>query len=131
VIAVVTGASAGVGRATALEFARRGHDAAILARNAAAARSDRRGALRVHGGQALPVVAEVADAEAVEEAAARVEARLGAGAATGTPSMISTFASAAAIKQSLRSHGLEREERCMWAQPTGSRLRGHFIDRLR
>jgi NADP-dependent 3-hydroxy acid dehydrogenase YdfG len=33
-IVVVTGASAGVGRATALEFAARGYDVAILARKA-------------------------------------------------------------------------------------------------
>jgi NAD(P)-dependent dehydrogenase (short-subunit alcohol dehydrogenase family) len=76
VITVVTGASAGVGRATALEFARRGADVALLARNAerleAAAKE-----VRGQGMSALPIVADVADADAVEDAATRVEAELG------------------------------------------------------
>jgi NAD(P)-dependent dehydrogenase (short-subunit alcohol dehydrogenase family) len=75
-IAVVTGASAGVGRATALEFARQGVNVALLARNAArlgAAAEEVRG----QGVGALPIVVDVADADAVEVAAARVEAELG------------------------------------------------------
>ncbi len=75
-IVVVTGASAGVGRAAALEFARQGCNLAILARNAArleAAAAE----LRCHGVSALPIVADVADAEAVEAAAHRVEEGLG------------------------------------------------------
>jgi NAD(P)-dependent dehydrogenase (short-subunit alcohol dehydrogenase family) len=40
-IVVVTGASAGVGRATALEIARQGSNIAILARNAARDRGSR------------------------------------------------------------------------------------------
>jgi NAD(P)-dependent dehydrogenase (short-subunit alcohol dehydrogenase family) len=75
-IIVVTGASAGVGRATALEFARRGHDVAILARNqqrleAAAAE------VRREGVKALPIVADVANFAAVDSAASRVEQELG------------------------------------------------------
>ena len=75
-IAVVTGASAGVGRATALEFARQGVNVALLARNAArleAAAEEVRG----QGVGALAIVADVAAAGAVEAAAARVEAELG------------------------------------------------------
>jgi NAD(P)-dependent dehydrogenase (short-subunit alcohol dehydrogenase family) len=75
-IAVVTGASAGVGRATAGEFARRGWDVAILARNQArleAAAEE----LRAAGARALPIVADVAEAQAVEAAAECVESELG------------------------------------------------------
>ncbi|HTZ34574.1 MAG TPA: SDR family oxidoreductase [Stellaceae bacterium] len=75
-IIVVTGASAGVGRATAREFARRGCDCALIARNAARleAAADE---LRALGVRALPLVADVADAAALDDAAARVENELG------------------------------------------------------
>ena len=69
-IVVVTGASAGVGRATAVEFARHGWHVALLARGEDGldgARSD----VERAGGQALPIAIDVADAEAVEAAAAR------------------------------------------------------------
>ena len=75
-IVVVTGASAGVGRATALEFARQGIDVVLLARNAArleAATEEVRG----QGVRALPIVADVADANAVEAAANRIETEFG------------------------------------------------------
>lgn len=75
-IAVVTGASAGVGRATALEFARHGMNVALLARNPErleAAAEEVRG----QDVKALPIVTDVADADAVEAAAARIEAELG------------------------------------------------------
>jgi NAD(P)-dependent dehydrogenase (short-subunit alcohol dehydrogenase family) len=73
---VVTGASAGVGRAVALAFARAGARVAALARGAEALDALRREAEAAHGRLlALPV--DVADAAAVEAAAARVEAELG------------------------------------------------------
>lgn len=72
----MTGASAGVGRATARALARRGDDVALLARgrtglDAAAAE------VRAYGARALPLEVDVADAAAVEGAAERVEAELG------------------------------------------------------
>lgn len=75
-IAVVTGASAGVGRATAREFAARGWDVAIIARNRTRldATADE---LRKRGVRALPIAADVADAAAIEVAAERIERELG------------------------------------------------------
>jgi NAD(P)-dependent dehydrogenase (short-subunit alcohol dehydrogenase family) len=75
-VVVISGASAGVGRATVRAFARRRASIALLARDeaglaVAAAEVERA------GGRALPIVTDVADAEAVESAAARVEAELG------------------------------------------------------
>jgi short-subunit dehydrogenase len=76
-IAVITGAGAGVGRATAEEFARQGYDVALLSRD-----SERlhRAAevLEAYGIRALPIPTDVADAAAVEAAADRVETELGA-----------------------------------------------------
>src|SRR5579875_3645620 len=75
-VVVVTGGSAGVGRAAVREFASRGYDVAILARGAAGlegAAADVRSA----GGRALPVAADVADEGAVRQAAAQVESELG------------------------------------------------------
>jgi NAD(P)-dependent dehydrogenase (short-subunit alcohol dehydrogenase family) len=75
-IVVVTGASAGVGRATAREFAAHGWHVALLARNAArlASAADE---IRRYGVKALTITADVADAEAVDAAATRVETELG------------------------------------------------------
>ncbi len=71
-VVVVTGASGGVGRATARAFAARGADVALLARGrkglAAAAEE-----VRHAGGQALELSVDVADHRAVTDAADRVE----------------------------------------------------------
>ncbi len=75
-IVVVTGSSAGVGRATAREFARQGCDVALLARNAERLETAAQ-ELRAMGVRALPVPTDVADAAAVEAAASRVEDELG------------------------------------------------------
>jgi NAD(P)-dependent dehydrogenase (short-subunit alcohol dehydrogenase family) len=75
-IVVITGASAGVGRATARVFASDGWDVALLARGEAGldAAADE---VRALGRRALPIPVDVADADGVEAAAARVEAELG------------------------------------------------------
>ncbi|MFB9735124.1 SDR family oxidoreductase [Streptomyces thermocoprophilus] len=68
---VVTGASGGVGRATAVAFAARGACVALLARGReglAAAADD----VRRAGGDALVVPVDMADAQAVEDAAQQV-----------------------------------------------------------
>jgi len=75
-VVVVTGASAGVGRATVRAFARQGADIALLARGVdglEAARTE----VESHGGRALVLPTDVADADRVEAAAARVERELG------------------------------------------------------
>jgi NADP-dependent 3-hydroxy acid dehydrogenase YdfG len=65
---VITGASAGIGRAVALRFARAGANLALIARDAAAL-GDVKQEAEKRGGTALVVPADVADANAVFEAA--------------------------------------------------------------
>jgi NAD(P)-dependent dehydrogenase (short-subunit alcohol dehydrogenase family) len=75
-VAVVTGASGGIGRAVAKAFGARGADVALLARGQqglSGAAED----VRAGGGRPLIVPVDVADAAAVQDAADRVEAELG------------------------------------------------------
>lgn len=74
---VVTGASAGVGRAVALAFARRGWSLALLARDVEALQATCREAEAAGAPRALALPADVADAEAVFAAADRAATALG------------------------------------------------------
>ena len=75
-VVVVTGASGGIGRASALAFARRGARVALLARGrtglAAAAEQ-----VREAGGEPLAIPVDVSDHVAVDAAAEQVERELG------------------------------------------------------
>ena len=75
-VVVITGASAGVGRATAQAFARRGAKIGLLARGRDGLEAARREVEQL-GGQALVLPTDVADAEQVEASAARVEEAFG------------------------------------------------------
>jgi NAD(P)-dependent dehydrogenase (short-subunit alcohol dehydrogenase family) len=75
-VVVITGASAGVGRATALAFAAEGAKIGLIARGADGLEATRREVVAA-GGEALAIQADVADADAVEDAAAQVEAAFG------------------------------------------------------
>src|SRR4051794_12692660 len=75
-VVVVTGASAGIGRATALELARRGARVGLIARGRERLESAREEIERA-GGVAAVAVADVSDPQALERAASELEARLG------------------------------------------------------
>ncbi|MBP7149006.1 MAG: SDR family oxidoreductase [Acidobacteria bacterium] len=75
-VVVITGASAGVGRATAREFGRRGARVGLLARGVDGLEGARR-EVEEEGGEALVLPTDVADAGRVEAAAAAVEERFG------------------------------------------------------
>lgn len=75
-VVVVTGASAGVGRATALAFARRGCDVALLARGRDGLEAARR-EIEALGRRALAIRIDVANEKEVESAADQTERMLG------------------------------------------------------
>jgi len=75
-VVVITGASGGVGRATAHAFAKRGARIALLARGEKGLQ-DCRAEVEALGGRAVCVPTDVADAEQVEAAAVRAESELG------------------------------------------------------
>jgi NADP-dependent 3-hydroxy acid dehydrogenase YdfG len=73
---VVTGASAGVGRATAIAFAPKGFNVGLIARGREGLEGAERD-VKAAGGRALVLPLDVADAEAVSAAAERVIAEWG------------------------------------------------------
>lgn len=75
-VVVITGASAGVGRATVREFARHGASIGLIARGRDGLEGARR-EVESLGGEALVLPVDVANANQVEAAAEQVEERLG------------------------------------------------------
>jgi NAD(P)-dependent dehydrogenase (short-subunit alcohol dehydrogenase family) len=75
-VVVITGASAGVGRATALAFADRGACVGLLARGRAGLEATQRD-VEARGGRAIFVQTDVAHADQVEAAASAVEDAFG------------------------------------------------------
>jgi NAD(P)-dependent dehydrogenase (short-subunit alcohol dehydrogenase family) len=75
-VVVVTGASGGIGRASAVAFGAQGATVALLARGEAGLTAAAQEVERA-GGRALPIPVDVSDPDAVEAATARVEDELG------------------------------------------------------
>ncbi|ABC82430.1 SDR family oxidoreductase [Anaeromyxobacter dehalogenans] len=90
-VAVVTGASAGVGRAVARELGRARMRVALVARNGEALENAAR-EIRAAGGEAIAVVADVSDAAAVEAAADAVARAWGGIDVWVNDAMVSVFA---------------------------------------
>ncbi|CAL1241881.1 SDR family oxidoreductase [Candidatus Methylocalor cossyra] len=95
-VVVITGASAGIGRATAVAFARRGAKLALLARGAERLESARR-EVEAAGGTALPIPTDVADPDQVERAAERAERVLGPIDVWVNSAMVTVFSPLAAM----------------------------------
>src|SRR5690606_20704274 len=75
-VVVITGGSAGVGRASARAFAANGYDVAVIARGQAGLDGAVRD-IEAEGARGLSIAADVADAGAIENSASRIEAELG------------------------------------------------------
>ena len=75
-VVVITGASAGVGRATAQAFAKEGARIGLIARGRAGLEGAKQDVERL-GGKAIVLPVDVANAGAVEAAAAKIEAEFG------------------------------------------------------
>jgi NADP-dependent 3-hydroxy acid dehydrogenase YdfG len=76
-VVVITGASAGLGRAIALEFAKHGARVALIARGKDRLEEAKK-EVEAQGGEAIIFAVDVADAEQLETAAALVEEKWGA-----------------------------------------------------
>ncbi|TMK50748.1 MAG: SDR family oxidoreductase [Actinobacteria bacterium] len=75
-VVVITGATSGVGRATARVFAERGCGIGVLARGEDGLKATAAD-IEELGGRALAIPTDIADAEQVERASAQIEAELG------------------------------------------------------
>jgi short-subunit dehydrogenase len=75
-VIVITGASGGVGRATAWEFAKQGAKIALLARDRGQLEATKQ-EVEALGGTAITIIADVADHNQVEAAAEETEQQLG------------------------------------------------------
>jgi short-subunit dehydrogenase len=75
-VIVITGATGGVGRVTAWEFAKHGAKIALLAREPLQLQNTKK-EVEAKGGEALPIITDVADASQVEAAAQQIENKWG------------------------------------------------------
>ena len=75
-VVLITGASAGIGRATAHEFAKRGANVALLARNIDGLNGAKR-EVEALGGHAITCICDVSDPAQIERAATETEAAFG------------------------------------------------------
>jgi NAD(P)-dependent dehydrogenase (short-subunit alcohol dehydrogenase family) len=89
-VVVVTGSSAGLGRAIAHGYAKRGARIGLIARNPEALEAAKR-ECEEFGGQALVLPLDVSDAEAVDAAASRVEEEFGPIDVWVNDAMVSVF----------------------------------------
>src|SRR5438552_2535054 len=96
-VVVVTGASAGVGRAVVRAFARKGADVGLLARGIDGLEGARR-EVEAAGGRAVIAPTDVADAAAVEAAADRIERELGPIDVWVNNAMVSVFSPVAELQ---------------------------------
>lgn len=96
-VAVVTGASSGVGRATARLLAENGYDVALVARNRGAL-EHAKAEVESRGGRACAVVCDVADAAGLDAAAATVEELLGPVDVWVNSAMVSVFSPVAELE---------------------------------
>ena len=113
-VAIVTGGARGIGAATALRLARDGLAVAVIDLDEASAKGTV-GAVEAAGGRAVAVGADVADAEQVEAAVARVEQELGA------PTVLINNAGVT------RDNLLFRMTELDWDTVMGVHLRGSFL----
>jgi short-subunit dehydrogenase len=105
-VVVITGASAGVGRATAELFARKGWKVGLLARDKDRLRQAA-DTVRAHGVDAVAIPTDVADAAAVEEAAERIELEVGPVDVWVNNAMATVFAPVAQISPDEFKRGTE------------------------
>ena len=76
-ISLVTGGSRGVGRAVCLDLARKGSDVALIYRNRTDLAEAVAGEIEALGRRAMPIGLDLAEADAVKEAVARVAGEWG------------------------------------------------------
>lgn len=96
-IAVITGGTAGVGRATAVAFARAGYRVAVIARGEQGL-ADTRKELEGMGATVLPIQCDMADAAAVDCAAEHIEQTLGPIEVWVNSAMVTLFGPIATLK---------------------------------
>ncbi|HSO35017.1 MAG TPA: SDR family oxidoreductase [Labilithrix sp.] len=113
-IAVVTGAGRGIGRAIAVDLAKRGCDIALLGRTVESL-ADAAEAVIATGRRAVAVACDVADASAVEAAAVHVHADL------GVPDVV--VANAGVVHRALVHEMTE----AAWDEVVGVNLKGTFL----